>query len=117
MNLHRNGPFSARSNVASNRGEISGYVVSSSQSRFVSGFGRSVLLYSAHVLIEMSAIPHIPTLRRGRAYESLDKIDLVSHRTNAPLAQISTVNAGIIRKDLQRIGESRAALKKFTVAQ
>src|ERR1051325_8039314 len=51
-------------------------------------------------------LPHIPVLRRGRAYESLDKI-----------AQVSTINAGIIRKDLSRIAESRAALKKFTVAQ
>jgi hypothetical protein len=65
----------------------------------------------------MSAIPHIPALRRGRAYESLDKINLMDHRTGAPLASISQVNAGIVRKDLQRISESRAALKKFTTEQ
>src|ERR1051325_7994723 len=64
-----------------------------------------------------ATLPHIPVIRRGRVYESLDKIDVVNHRTGEKIAQVSTVNAGIIRKDLQRIAESRAALKKFTVAQ
>ncbi len=60
---------------------------------------------------------HLPVLRRGKSYDSLDKIEIVDHRTGLPLVSMSQVNAGIIRKDLQRIGESRAALKKFTVAQ
>jgi hypothetical protein len=62
-------------------------------------------------------LPHIPVLRRGRPYESLDKLNVLDHRTGAVKAEVSSVNAGIIRKDLQRIAESRAALKKFTVAQ
>ena len=62
-------------------------------------------------------LPHIPVLRRGKAYESLDKINVPDHRTGEIKATVSSVNAGIIRKDLARIGESRAALKKFTVAQ
>lgn len=62
-------------------------------------------------------LPHIPVLRRGRPYESLDKISIVDHRSGQAKAEVSTVNAGIIRKDLQRISESRAVLKKFTVAQ
>jgi acyl-CoA reductase-like NAD-dependent aldehyde dehydrogenase len=33
------------------------------------------------------------------------------------MAKVSQVNAGIIRKDLGKIGEARAALAKFTVAQ
>ncbi|MDB6018772.1 MAG: iolA [Pedosphaera sp.] len=65
----------------------------------------------------MTPLPHIPALRRGRPYESLDQINIVDHRTGTPLVSISQVNAGIIRKDLARIGESRAALKKFTTAQ
>lgn len=62
-------------------------------------------------------LPHIPALRRGRPYESLDQAKIVDHRTGAPLVSISQVNAGIIRKDLARVAESRAALKKFTTAQ
>jgi hypothetical protein len=65
----------------------------------------------------MSELPHIPALRRGRAYESLDKAALKDHRTGKPLVCISQVNAGIVRKDLARIDESRAALKKFSVEQ
>jgi len=65
----------------------------------------------------MSTIPHLPALRRGRPYESLDKSQLLDHRTGSPLVAISQVNAGIIRKDMARIGESRAALKRFSVAQ
>ncbi|MGZ5566107.1 MAG: aldehyde dehydrogenase family protein [Limisphaerales bacterium] len=60
---------------------------------------------------------HIPALRRGRPYESLDKGNVVDCRSGAVLATVSQVNAGIIRKDLARVAESRAALKKFTVAQ
>ena len=62
-------------------------------------------------------LPHIPVIRRGRPYESLDKIEVKDHRTGEVKALVSTVNAGIVRKDLQRIGESRAALRKFTCAQ
>ena len=62
-------------------------------------------------------LPHIPVLRLGRMYESLEKLNVVNHRTGEVIAQVSTIHAGVIRKDLQRIGESRAALKKFTVAQ
>src|SRR6185436_12913734 len=65
----------------------------------------------------MSSIPHLPALRRGKPYESLDKSQLVDHRTGNPLVSISQVNAGIVRKDLARIAESRAALKRFTSAQ
>ncbi len=69
------------------------------------------------VLNRMTTLPHLPVLRRGRPYESLDKTNLVDHRTGAPLVTLSQVNAGIVRKDLARMGESRAALKKFTTAQ
>jgi acyl-CoA reductase-like NAD-dependent aldehyde dehydrogenase len=62
-------------------------------------------------------MPHIPALRLGRPYESLEQATLTDCRTGAALAKVSQVNAGIIRKDLARVGESRAALKKFTTAQ
>ena len=62
-------------------------------------------------------LPHLPALRRGKPYESLDKTEVLNHRTGEPMAFVSQVNAGIVRKDLGRIGEARAALKKFTVAE
>lgn len=65
----------------------------------------------------MSAIPHLPALRKGVPYESLDKVDVKDHRTGEVLAQVSQVNAGIVRRDLARISEARADLKKFTCEQ
>lgn len=64
----------------------------------------------------MSDIPHIPVLRRGRPYASLDQSPVTDHKTGEVIAQVSTVNAGIIRKDMQRIGESRAALRRLSTA-
>src|SRR3954471_18565227 len=65
----------------------------------------------------MTAVPHIPALRRGRPYESLEQLEVKDYRTGDVRAKISHVNAGIIRKDLARIAESRAALKAFTVSR
>ena len=65
----------------------------------------------------MSSIPHLPALRKGRPYDSLDKVQVKNHRTGELMAEVSQVNAGIIRKDMAKINEARAALKKFTVEQ
>ena len=59
-------------------------------------------------------LPHIPALRRGKPYTSLDQFEVRNCRTGEPLAHISQVNAGIIRKDLARIREARAILKQFS---
>jgi len=65
----------------------------------------------------MQNIPHLPVLRLGRAYESLDAFEVKDHRTGEIKAVVSSVNGGIIRKDLAKIGASRAALNQFTCAQ
>lgn len=65
----------------------------------------------------MSSIPHIPALRRGKAYESLDQVEVKDFRTGKVQATVSQVNAGIVRKDLARVGDAQVALKKFSVAQ
>ena len=65
----------------------------------------------------MSTVPHLPALRLGRAYDSLEKIEVKNHRTGDALAAVSQVNAGILRRDVSRLAASRAALAKFTVAE
>lgn len=65
----------------------------------------------------MNLLPHIPAIRRGRQYESLDRLEVKDHRRGNTLATISQVNAGVIRKDMARMDESRAALKRHTVAE
>lgn len=62
-------------------------------------------------------IPHLPVLRLGRVYESLDKTELADHRTGEKLLSISQVNSGIIRKDLAKIGTAFDALQKISSAK
>src|ERR1039457_2310859 len=62
----------------------------------------------------MPALPPLPARSRGKPYASLDQATVNDCRTGEALARISQVNAGIIRKDLARIGESRSALKQFS---
>ena len=65
----------------------------------------------------MSTVPHLPVLRLGRNYESLDKFEVKDHKTGEVKAILSNVNAGIVRRDLAKIESARAALKKFTCAE
>jgi acyl-CoA reductase-like NAD-dependent aldehyde dehydrogenase len=62
----------------------------------------------------MPALPHLPALRRGKPYSSLDQVEVKDCRTGEALARLSQVNAGIIRKDLARISEARSALKQLS---
>lgn len=61
------------------------------------------------------AIPHIPALRRGQNYTSLDKTEIKNVRTGEIVAEVSQVNAGLIKRDMRR--SSRSALASLTTAQ
>ncbi len=65
----------------------------------------------------MTPLPHIPCLRQGRTYESLEKNEVKDHRTGEVKALVSSVNAGILRKDLARVAESRSALRKLSITE
>src|SRR2546423_4285575 len=58
-------------------------------------------------------IPHIPVIRKGEPYESLEKAEIKSVRTGETVALVSQANAGIIRRDLRRT--SREALRQIPV--
>jgi acyl-CoA reductase-like NAD-dependent aldehyde dehydrogenase len=62
---------------------------------------------------------HIPILRRGVAYKSLDVATAVHHRTKKPCVQVSQANTGLIRRDLlpERQAAARAALAAVPVAR
>ena len=59
--------------------------------------------------------PHIPCLRFGKPYTSLNQADVTDYRGSRPLATVSQVNAGIVRRDLRKAGEARAALREYRV--
>lgn len=64
----------------------------------------------------MNTLLHLPALRRGRIYESLDRLEVKCYGNGKPRATVSQVNAGIIRRDLKKIGESGAILRGRTAA-
>lgn len=68
-------------------------------------------------LFRMKRVRHIPALRLGKAYESLERTEVKDFRNGELKGEVSQVNAGVIRKDLQRLLEARRALKKFPTDQ
>lgn len=58
---------------------------------------------------------HIPILRHGVPYTSLDKIRVPHHRTRETFAEMSQANGGIIRRELsdERQAAARAALARI----
>jgi len=60
---------------------------------------------------------HIPILRRGRPYRSVEVVGAVHHRTKAPLAEYSQANPGLIRKDILGLGDAAARLGACSSAE
>ena len=60
---------------------------------------------------------HIPLIRRGVPYRSIDVARIAHHATGAPFAEVSQANVGLIRRDLLAQDAMRASLTQFTVAQ
>ncbi len=56
---------------------------------------------------------HIPILRHGKPYESIDKVELVHHATGKPVATVSQANSGLIVRDIARMDDT--VLERFTV--
>ena len=53
---------------------------------------------------------HIPLLRRGRPYQSLDVAKAPHYATGEPFVEISHANVGLIRRDLLEQEAMRASL-------
>jgi len=62
----------------------------------------------------MGETVHIPLLRRGQPYRSLDTIRTPHYRTGEPFVEISQANAGLIRRDLRDLSNARGILAGFT---
>ncbi|HVR70251.1 MAG TPA: aldehyde dehydrogenase family protein [Vicinamibacteria bacterium] len=46
------------------------------------------------------ALPHLPVLRQGRPYRSLDVAKVPHFRTREPFVEVSQANPGLVRRDL-----------------
>jgi hypothetical protein len=60
---------------------------------------------------------HVPLLRRGVPYRSLDVTRVPHHATGKPFAEISQANVGLIRRDLRDQAGMRAALADIPMAR
>ena len=60
---------------------------------------------------------HIPILRKGTPYKSIDVARVPHYRTRETFVEMSQANAGLIRRDLLEQDKMRAALTAFTTDQ
>ncbi|MEE8608144.1 MAG: hypothetical protein V3S55_11090, partial [Nitrospiraceae bacterium] len=59
---------------------------------------------------------HIPLLRQGKPYKSLDVVCVPHYRTREPFVEISQANVGLIRRDLRAPEAARECLAGFSCA-
>jgi hypothetical protein len=64
-----------------------------------------------------ATVPHLPILRKGKPYKSLDVAKAVHYRTRETIAEVSQANLGLIRRDLLDQAGPRAALGKLSYAE
>lgn len=60
---------------------------------------------------------HLPLLRFGRDYVSLDTAPVLDHRTGATLATVSLAHAGLVRMEARKLPESRRILRSIPIAK
>ena len=62
---------------------------------------------------------HLPVLRRGRPYRSVDVATVVDFETREPLAELSQANPGLVRRDLLEDSQQamRSSLSGFGVRE
>src|SRR4051812_22689076 len=58
---------------------------------------------------------HLPVLRWGSPYESLEKDDVVHFSTGEPIATVSRANGGLIQRDARNAPNARKALRVIPI--
>jgi acyl-CoA reductase-like NAD-dependent aldehyde dehydrogenase len=60
---------------------------------------------------------HIPVLRWGEPYKSMDADKVVHFVSGEPLAEVSRANAGLVERDMRFAKRARDVLREFPVAE
>src|ERR1044072_2923618 len=60
---------------------------------------------------------HLPILRQGDPYESLDVARVPHHQTRETFVEVSQANAGLIRRDLGKQDIAQASLQRFSTRE
>jgi len=58
---------------------------------------------------------HLPVLRWGSPYDSLEKDEVVHFSTGEPIATVSRANGGLIQRDARKAGRAREALRAIPI--
>jgi acyl-CoA reductase-like NAD-dependent aldehyde dehydrogenase len=58
---------------------------------------------------------HLPVLRWGQPYESLDVDQVVHFATGEPIARVSRANGGLIQRDARKASRARDVLRDFSI--
>jgi acyl-CoA reductase-like NAD-dependent aldehyde dehydrogenase len=59
---------------------------------------------------------HLPVLRWGQPYESLEKDEVVHFSTGEPIATVSRANGGLIQRDARKAWRARQVLREIPIA-
>src|SRR5688572_18899963 len=58
---------------------------------------------------------HLPILRWGQPYDSLEKDDVVHFSTGEPMATVSRANGGMIQRDARKAARAREVLREIPI--
>src|SRR5688572_9105037 len=58
---------------------------------------------------------HLPILRWGQPYTSLDVNDVVHFSTGEPIAKVSRANGGLIQRDMRKAQQARNRLTQIAI--
>jgi acyl-CoA reductase-like NAD-dependent aldehyde dehydrogenase len=58
---------------------------------------------------------HLPVLRWGQPYTSMDVDPVVHFATGEPIARVSRANGGLIQRDMRKAARARELLREFTI--
>jgi acyl-CoA reductase-like NAD-dependent aldehyde dehydrogenase len=60
---------------------------------------------------------HLPVLRWGAPYDSLEKDDVVHFSTGEPIATVSRANGGLIQRDMRKAQRARDVLREIPIEE
>src|SRR6187200_3755799 len=58
---------------------------------------------------------HLPVLRWGQPYDSLEKDEVVHFSTGEPIATVSRANGGLIQRDARKAQRARDVLRAMSI--
>jgi len=68
-------------------------------------------------MTQMTDVLHIPVLRFGQEYRSMDLKDVAAYRDGEVLARVSQANSGLLRRDMRKLARSGTGLDRLSARE